>query len=109
MNLKQRILVVYIVLIVTLTAVPGGNHDALFAGSDKVVHTLMFFVLGMVSSWTFPKKHVMVVTGGLLLALGTEMMQLVVPQRSFDWWDLVADGAGLTVGWAAFQLATRFE
>ncbi len=106
MNLKTLVLISYVVLVITATALPVGKGDLLFAGSDKVAHGLMFMLLGMLSSWTAPKKHVMVITSALFLALGTEVLQLIVPRRSFEWQDLVADGLGVLVGWGAYQLAS---
>ncbi len=106
MHLKTLALISYVVLVIAATALPVGNGNLLFAGSDKVAHGLMFMVLGMLSSWTAPKKHVMVITSSLFLALGTEVLQLVVPRRSFEWQDLVADGVGVLIGWAAYQLAS---
>jgi len=104
-NFKNRVLLVYVVLVVTVTALPAGNAHAFFTGSDKVAHGLMFLVLGVLSSWTVPKKHVMVITGSLFLAVVTEVLQLAVPQRSFEWLDLAADGVGVLVGWGAYQVA----
>ena len=71
---------------------------------DKVVHVFLFFVLVILFFWgivsTKPgiaNKRVLVfiALGALLYGIAMEFVQKYwIPNRSFDGWDIVADGAG---------------
>jgi VanZ family protein len=45
----------------------------------------------------------------ILLATGTEVVQLWVPQRSFNPWDMVANMVGVSVGIGTVRMAQRIK
>lgn len=91
-------LVTLIILIAVL--MPGPYvPDVPVYGIDKIAHILLF------SAWAVAVLHdirqvrkFLVFVAGAGLSLSTEVVQLFVEDRSFDYYDLVADGIGLLVG-----------
>ncbi len=89
---------------------PGSNIPSLpkFPGYDKVIHFSLFF--GLVFLWnrvwnTGPKENgfwkkilINYLVFGIFLAIFTEYMQMYVPDRSFDRFDIVANALGGTIG-----------
>ncbi len=78
---------------------PRTGGDGLFHGSDKAVHLVLFGLLAATTRWRFGA-----VTAGLLAvavyAPVSEVVQgLVLPTRSGDAWDVLADLLGVAVGW----------
>ena len=74
--------------------------------NDKVVHGILFGVLGGLLAWgrtRAPSRagHGLLLTLGFLYALSDEFHQRFVPGRTPSGWDLLADGIGLVVGYAA--------
>lgn len=69
----------------------------LFPHADKVVHVLLFAVPTALARWCTPRWWPVI-----LLALHAPVSELVqwrlVPLRSGDPWDLVADLAGIALG-----------
>ena len=70
-------------------------------GADKVVHALLFAALAVTTRIRFgPAVRLLVVVA--TYALGSELVQAVVlPDRSGDVYDLVADLVGASAGWWA--------
>lgn len=74
--------------------------------NDKVVHGILFGVLGGLLAWGRPRassswSHGLFLAVGLLYALSDEFHQRFVPGRTPSGWDLLADGVGLVAGYAA--------
>lgn len=69
---------------------------------DKVVHLALFAVvtwLGVRAGWRW------VVPLMIVQAAVSELVQLLLlPNRGGDWWDLLADVAGIGLGWALASL-----
>ena len=77
----------------------GGGTD--LPGGDKVVHLALFALLALASRWRFgdPPPLLLALAG---YALGSEVAQAVLlPTRSGDVLDVVADLAGVAAGWLA--------
>jgi len=98
------IVVIYALLVVAIMVMPGGNALPRFPFADKWAHGLIFTGLGMLSSWSAPKKHVTVITGSLAFAGFTESLQLYVPYRQFEMGDCIADAVGIVLGFAVYQI-----
>ena len=69
-------------------------------GFDKIVHIGMFVV------WTFlwllyaPRKILLILPLGMAFGVGLEFYQQWLPfDRTFDWWDAVADAIGVVLGY----------
>jgi uncharacterized membrane protein YccC len=84
----------------------------LFPESDKVLHGAAFLILVVMGGWAFRG------CGGcqrllavfiVVLAVGAEFVQGsgILPQRSFDWWDLLANLIGCCIGLALLLWARK--
>ena len=87
------------------TAMPGLLR---FEHFDKVAHFGLFAVTGFVGVFgarflsQFKSRMRFGIVFGLLLALGTEFAQCLVPFRHTSLYDLLADVVGLSVGLALY-------
>lgn len=88
--------------------VPGEGPD-LFPGADKVAHVGIFALLVAAALWAgLPARWV--VPLALAHAVVSEVVQhVLLPGRSGDPWDALADVVGVAVGWAAGALVTCAE
>lgn len=104
------IAIAIVVAILLAANLVGFELNALFAaapGSDKVVHFLTY-ALVFVSVFTLSGRFTKSVTmqaaiagaAGLLLSVGDELLQELAPGRNVEFFDLVADWSGMTIGWA---------
>jgi len=97
----------FIILVLTITPSDKIPHPPEWRlSSDKVAHFVLFLGLAVLIHlggigkdriWGMKKFWgilLILVCYGLLL----ELMQIVVPSRSFNWMDLAADGAGALAG-----------
>lgn len=70
-------------------------------GADKLVHALLFGALAVTTRWRFGPA----LTGLALVAAYAVLSELVqgalLPSRSGDAYDVVADGLGAIAGWVA--------
>jgi VanZ family protein len=76
---------------------------------DKIVH------MGLFGGWTFlwlvaqPKHTGRIIILGLAYGIFLEFYQQWLPfDRSFDWWDIMADSAGVLAGYLSFLIVKRF-
>lgn len=68
--------------------------------SDKVLHLVVFCGLMVWFAALFPRRHYLAVLIALLLyGLLMEFLQSMVPDRAAEFADVVADIAGLLLGW----------
>lgn len=119
-----RIISVFTLFATLLALLLPGEHLALFsawwpwggdpAGAgfdhlDKLVHVAMFAICGyfIVLGWLTRRAQIVPLYIGLL-ALGgcTEWLQVYIPGRGADSWDIVANAAGAAAG-VAFGLYLR--
>jgi len=74
-----------------------------FPGVDKIVHLTSFMVLEILSLKYFFSSHLksafIVIAITILYGVFIEIIQIYVPGRSFEWWDIVADFAGIILGY----------
>jgi VanZ family protein len=89
---------------------PGG-----FRYWDKVVHFGLFAITGFMSIYGaafFARFRYRLIFGlviGLMLAVGTELGQALVPSRDTSLYDFLADLAGLCFGVLAYVILYRQE
>lgn len=100
-----------------LSCIPGRRDaPALLPGADKLVHAVLFGILGALlarglsRSTSLRFAALMLTSVGLAILYGAsdEFHQAFVPGRSPDVLDLLADGAGATLG-AAIALVTNAQ
>ncbi len=94
--------IVITILIITAVLIPGPNLPNVSIGSfDKVIHIGMFCVWAIAVRYDFnprPFNFSIIFLAGMAFSLFTEILQLLVEGRSFDFYDMVADGIGLMTG-----------
>ena len=78
---------------------PEQGGPTLFAGSDKVVHLVLFALLAAAVRWRYGRAAVGVALVALYAPVSELVQALALPDRSGDPLDVVADLAGVTVGW----------
>ena len=93
------------VLAVLLLALMPTDVPIPSTGWDKSNHLLAFSVMALLGRRACPGRTLVVLAGLLAYGALIEVLQSFTPSRSADWHDLVADGAGLALGWGAGQLA----
>ena len=104
-----RLLLVVVLLAVSYLAVTPAPPRQANLGWDKLNHFAAFFVIGVLACRAYPGNLNRMAT--ILLALLTygaaiEIIQIYVPGRSAEWFDLLADGVGSLCG-ALLAWATR--
>ena len=110
------------IVILILTGIPGSvfPHAKPIVGLDKVVHALMYAGFAFACLWGYRKQFVsngraykmkavlLTVVIGIAYGSLTEIMQeYLVPKRTGDWYDFLADCIGTAVGSIVFYLFFR--
>lgn len=106
---KYRFTILMTVMILVAMVWPKSSlPDTGFPATDKIVHFLLFTCWtaalvneARVTKWWFA------VGFGLLMGLCSEMVQIPIEGRTFDWNDLLADGAGVLFGNVNADLFSR--
>ncbi|MCE7068562.1 VanZ family protein [Dyadobacter sp. CY326] len=89
-------------LILVACTWPGKDIPAApVVGFDKFVHSSLFTVWTILWMLAYPQKAALFVLLGMAYGLGLEFYQQLLPfDRTFDWWDAVADAVGVLIGFA---------
>ncbi len=90
---------VFAVCVVSLLPVPPEAVEA--AGGDKLVHFLGYGALAFWFAQLFPpagRRRWLVALGLTALGAGLEAVQALVPWRSTEGWDVLADALGACAG-----------
>lgn len=77
-----------------------GHRIGTMPGSDKFWHGLTYLLLALPVSILFPRKPAALLATAMLAGYGAaiEVGQQFVPQRSFEWADMLANSAGAFAG-----------
>ena len=89
------------ILILIAVLIPGSNiPDVGIGGIDKPVHFLMFFTWSVAVRLDFSPnfKRALCLLTGIVFSVLTEVLQILVEGRSFDYLDISADTVGLIIG-----------
>ncbi len=97
-------LLILIAVLLPGSAVPDvGNF-----GLDKIVHFLLFFAWAIAIRFDFPSLNkILVFVIGIVFSCFTEVLQLFTEDRSFDFFDMLADAIGLATGLILSHLIIR--
>ena len=96
-------------VVLGLALAPVGKTAALWFLSDKAAHFLAFTALMVWFCGVFKLPFTPLVAIGLLVFGGLiEFLQGMLPYRSAEFRDLVADGAGIGAGWILALLGLRY-
>ena len=87
--------------ILVACSIPGKSiPSAPVMGFDKIVHIGLFFVWIILWLLASRGKSTFFVILGMAYGLALEFYQQLLPfDRSFDWWDAVADAVGVLLGY----------
>lgn len=101
--LKCRFTLLVSALIITAVLIPGPNlpEVGMLGGMDKIVHVIMFSTWALAVRYEFNRpqfRFFLAFLIGVSFSLFTELLQILVEGRSFDWYDLLADAGGLVLG-----------
>lgn len=86
-----------LVSLVVLFAPSGGGSGP--PGSDKVVHLLLFAALAATARWCFGALLPVLVAVAAYAPVSELVQALLLPGRSGDPLDVVADLVGVALGW----------
>ncbi len=84
---------------------PRAPGSPLFPGSDKVVHVLVFAVPVLLLLLAGAPERVVLVLLALHAVVSEVVQGALLPDRSADPLDVVADLVGVAVGWGLWRLA----
>ena len=93
--MKYILTIAVSVVILIAVLLPGSLIPHTRLPIDKIVHFLMFMGWTTAIIVDFNPKWVKVFIGGVLFALFTELIQIPIEKRTFDFNDLLADAAGV--------------
>jgi hypothetical protein len=101
--------ILWTLAIIVACTLPGQSlPDAPVVGFDKVVHIGMFVGWAFLWMMLFPEKTRFIFLIGIFFGILLEFYQQLLPfDRSFDWWDALADGVGTLAGTLLFLLISR--
>ena len=112
---RFSLVVIYLLFILALSLLPPQDlpEIQLFNGADKVVHFMMYLIFSVLGCWALKAEENR--TGIWLtipLAIGwgilMELIQLEMRAgRSFSWYDIQANTAGVAVGILIYTFASR--
>ena len=112
------------IVILILTGIPGSAFPRVkpIVGVDKVVHVFMYATFAFLCLWGYRKqfidkgkayrKRALLLAIIISIAYGgiTELMQEhLVPSRTGDWFDFLADSIGTCLGIYVFHLFYRHK
>lgn len=108
-TLSRVVLALVLLVSVVVLFAPASDVPSAPAGTDKVVHLLLFAALAVSARWS-GGRGAPVAAGLVLYAVASELVQGLTPlARSASLADLTADVAGILVGSLAWAWATRRE
>ncbi|WP_229248749.1 VanZ family protein [Dyadobacter sandarakinus] len=96
-------------LILVACTWPGKDIPAApVVGFDKVVHAGLFTAWIILWTLAYPGMGRKLVLIGMAYGLGLEFYQQLLPfDRTFDWWDAVADAAGVLLGFGIVSVILK--
>ncbi len=99
-------------LILVLCTLPGKKlpEGPPISHFDKLVHIGLFIVWTLLWCLARPRHRYLIIAAGIMYGIFLEYYQQWLPfDRSFDWWDALADAAGVAAGYLLFLLLNRYS
>ena len=100
--IKNLVFVTWIAAIVALSIIPYSKNGVAFfklTESGMVLHFVGYFVASSLCYWAFRKDTLFFILFScfsiFLFSVVLEVVQLYLPYRTFNWWDVVANLVGI--------------
>ncbi len=107
-------LLFYLTVLVTLSVIPLGSVSeelidvtVIRIRGDYLLHMLVYLPIISLMLISFPKKKLLMVVLALVLGVGLEYFQMLLPYRAFNINDLVANVGGVVLGGVIFRLMAQ--
>lgn len=117
-NYYKFIFFTNIFVIVLLSVYPGsllgliffGNDDVL-PGSDKLHHFVAYFITTIFGLLAYSQKNIFFQLSFCLLLLGSilEIIQIWIPNRSFEFLDMFSNTFGVVIGLIVIQIFNKIK
>ena len=117
-NYYKVIFFTNIFVIVLLSVYPGsllgliffGNDDVL-PGSDKLHHFIAYFITTIFGLLAYLRKNIFLQLSISLLLLGSilEIVQIWIPNRRFEFLDMLANTSGVVIGLVIIQIFNKIR
>jgi len=93
----------FVVSVIVGSLIPGPALDAVAVDvNDKVMHASAYFVLMVWFAGFYTRTAYPLIAAVLLiLGIGLDLLQGLTETRTFDWYDVAMNSAGVIVGLAA--------
>ncbi len=109
------IAVIWALIILAISVIPGADLPSLSIWEpDKVMHAFVYCVLTFLLFFSLSKSpakrsHKIIIAAGLCILYGfiIELIQLVLPTRSFDMLDALANSIGCVLAMAVILVISR--
>ena len=107
MRIASLCLLGYWLVLFIATHLPSQSMPKV-AFSDKIQHLVAYAGLGFLLAWALPRQAVwhrhltLALAAGLIYGGVDELTQKFIPGRHCDWWDFMADAAGVCCGLVAY-------
>lgn len=86
---------------------PTQGGPQLFDGADKVVHLALFAALAGTARWRFGGGPLVLLAVAAYAPVSELVQGALLPDRSGDPYDVLADLVGVALGWRAARRARR--
>jgi len=100
--MKYLFTILVSLLILVAVIIPGSNLPSVdFVGIDKIVHIGLFGLWAFAVCYDFRSgnfNYFLIFFIGVFFSFSTEVLQVFVEGRTFDWYDLIADYMGSILG-----------
>jgi glycopeptide antibiotics resistance protein len=95
------------VIFLSLTTV---TVPVIISWQDKIAHIVLYAIPMWWFMQLYPRqRHWLIALGLFLLGAGLELVQSFHPMRHMDYYDMAANGIGITLGWLSlFTPVSRF-
>jgi VanZ family protein len=103
-----RILFLVTLVLLVVGSLTPAQHVPAVTAQDKVLHFAAYAVVAVLAvlSIRSPRNRMIGLAALVVLGVALELAQIFVPGRSFDLWDLAANGGGVLMGLPASRLGS---
>lgn len=107
-KLGRTLYFTYLIIILISAIIPPSNIPSSI--DDKIVHAVGFMGVALLYAWAYKKeKWWKNIIYGLAFGIFIEIIQYFIPYRSFELFDIIADGVGLILGVLLVEIMRKVE